>query len=58
MLSLTSKLAALYAQETTDAAVLAAVREIEEIEEIAAAVSSKIWQKVMVLNALSSQVRD
>ena len=55
MLSLTSKLAALYAQETTDAAVPAAEREIEEI---AAAVSSKIWQKVMVLNALSSQVRD
>ena len=49
MLSLTSKLASLYAQESTDATVLAAVREIQEL---AGALSNKIWQKIMILDVL------
>lgn len=52
MLSLTSKLAALYAQASTDATVLAAVREIEDLT---GTLSSKIWQKIMVLDVLDSE---
>ena len=49
MFSLTSKVAALYAQHLHDAVVLAAVNEIESL---AASLSHKIWQKVMILNAM------
>jgi hypothetical protein len=51
MLSLTSKLAALYAQASTDATVLAAVREIEDLT---GTLSNKIWQKIMVLDVLEA----
>ena len=53
MLSVTTKLAALYAQETDDALVLGAVREIEGM---AGALSSKIWQKIMIIDVLEDGV--
>jgi len=46
MLSLTGKIAALYAQELRDAVVLSAVNEIEVLTT---ALSRKIWQKIMIL---------
>jgi hypothetical protein len=46
MLSLTGKLAALYAQDTRDSVVIQAVNEIEALT---ASLSGKIWQKLMVL---------
>jgi len=49
MLSVTTKLAALYAQESDDTLVLGAVREIEGM---AGALSSKIWQKIMIIDVL------
>ena len=49
MLSVTTKLAALYAQESDDTLVLGAVREIEAM---AGALSSKIWQKIMIIDVL------
>ena len=52
MLSLTSKLAALYAQESSDATVLSTVREVEDV---AGGLSNKIWQKLMVLDLLDGQ---
>lgn len=47
MLSLTGKLAALYAQESTDGTILDAVREIENLTS---SLSNKIWQKIMILD--------
>jgi hypothetical protein len=47
LLSLTSKLAALYAQHLNDAVVLDAVNDIETL---AASLSNKIWQKIMILD--------
>lgn len=47
MLSITGKLAALYAQESTDGTVLDAVREIENLTST---LSNKIWQKIMILD--------
>jgi len=49
MLSLTGKIAALYAQELRDAVVLSAVNEIEVLTT---ALSRKIWQKIMILHKL------
>jgi hypothetical protein len=48
MLALTSKLAALYAQNTRDAVVIQAVNEIEALTT---ALSGKIWQKIITVRA-------
>jgi hypothetical protein len=47
MLSLNSKLAALYAQNFDDPVVLAAV---DEVETLCTSLSGKIWQKMVILN--------
>lgn len=47
MLSLTSKLAALYAERFNDEVVLQAV---DEVEALTSGLSSKIWQKIMMLD--------
>ena len=48
VLSLTAKLAALYAERFTDAVILQAV---DEVEALATGLSRKIWQKIMILAA-------
>ena len=48
MLSLTGKIAALYAQTLNDAVVLGAVNEIETLTT---SLSRKIWQKIMILRS-------
>lgn len=48
MLSLTSKVSALYANDYDDEVVLNA---INEIEELTSGLSNKIWQKIVVLQA-------
>lgn len=48
LLSLTSKLAALYAERFNDAVVLQAV---DEVEALTTGLSRKIWQKIMILDA-------
>jgi hypothetical protein len=48
MLSLSSKLAALHVQYVNDAVVLDAVNDIETL---AASLSNKIWQKIMIIDA-------
>jgi hypothetical protein len=48
MLSLTGKLAALYAQNTRDSVVIQAVNEIEDLTT---SLSGKIWQKLVVLQS-------
>ncbi|MFN8395429.1 MAG: hypothetical protein U0176_12365 [Bacteroidia bacterium] len=55
MLSLTSKVSALYAQVIDDQVVLQAVNEIEDLTT---GLSQKIWQKIMVIKDLSSDERD
>jgi hypothetical protein len=47
MLALTSKLAALYAQNVDDAVVLGAVNDVETLTS---GLSGKIWQKIMILD--------
>lgn len=47
MLSLTSKLAALYMQNVRDPVIIEAVNEIEDLTT---GLSRKIWQKIMILN--------
>jgi hypothetical protein len=47
MLSLTGKIAALYAQKFDDANVVAAVNDIEDLTS---GLSRKIWQKIMILH--------
>jgi len=47
MLSLTGKVAALYAQNFADAVVLSAVNELESLTT---GLSRKIWQKIMILD--------
>ncbi len=47
MLSLNGKMAALYVENFTDPAVIAAVNEIESLST---GMSRKIWQKIMILN--------
>jgi hypothetical protein len=46
MLSLTSKIAALYAERFNDAVVLQAV---DEVEDLTTGLSGKLWQKIMML---------
>jgi hypothetical protein len=52
MLSLTAKVAALYAQSFPDAVVTDAV---SDIERVAANLSQKIWQKIMILEASTAR---
>lgn len=47
MLSLTSKIAAMYAERFSDPVVLQAV---DEVEALTTGLSSKIWQKIMILD--------
>lgn len=47
MLSLVGKVAALYVQQLDDPVVLAAV---DEIEDLTAGISRKVWQKIMIIN--------
>jgi hypothetical protein len=54
MLSLTNKLAALYAQNLPDAVVVEAVNDIERLTTN---LSSKIWQKITILDAGSTAPR-
>lgn len=51
LLSLTSKLAALYAQHLTDSVVLDAVHEVEAL---ATGMSGRIWQKIVILDTASA----
>lgn len=51
LLSLSGKLAALYAQHFNDAVVLAAVNEVESLS---GGISQKIWQKLMILHTISA----
>lgn len=51
MLSLASKLAALHVQYVNDPVVLDAVNDIEQL---AASLSNKIWQKIMILDTATS----
>lgn len=51
MLSLTGKLAALYAQNFRDAVVLSA---INEVEILTTGLSRKIWQKIMMLREMQN----
>jgi len=53
MLSLTGKIAALYAQNFKDSVVLAAVNEVESLTT---GLSRKIWQKIVILNELCDKV--
>jgi hypothetical protein len=55
MLSLSSKLAALHVQYVNDAVVLGAVNDIETL---AASLSNKIWQKIMILDSALPLVPD
>jgi len=50
MLSLTGKVAALYAQYLDDPVVLSAVTEVESL---ATGISGKIWQKIVILDTVS-----
>lgn len=52
LLSLSSKLAALHVQYLNDAVVLGAVNDIETL---AASLSNKIWQKIMILDRMAPQ---
>ena len=54
MLSLTSKVAVLYAQVFPDPVVTEAV---SDIERITAGLSQKIWQKIMILQSLGAETR-
>jgi hypothetical protein len=47
LLSLTSKVAALYAERTDDSVVLQAV---DQVEDMTTGMSQKIWQKIMILD--------
>ena len=49
MLSLTAKVAALYAQNSADPAVLEAVNDLERLTTN---LSSKIWQKITIVQAI------
>ena len=50
MLSLVSKMAALYAQSFDDPVVLSAV---DEVESLTSGLSAKIWQKIMILDRMA-----
>jgi hypothetical protein len=51
MLSITSKLAALYAQDLNDSVVLDAVNDVETLT---GDLSAKIWQKIMILDVITA----
>ncbi|MCC2656729.1 MAG: hypothetical protein K0Q76_1837 [Panacagrimonas sp.] len=51
MLSITSKLAALYAQDLNDSMVLDAV---DAVETLTGDLSAKIWQKIMILDVITA----
>jgi len=53
LLSITGKVAALYAQQLDDPVVLAAV---SELEQLTAGLSSKIWQKLVILGTAARPV--
>lgn len=55
MLSLTGKLAALYAQNTRDAVI---IQGVNEIENLTTALSGKIWQKIMIIRAETQDDED
>jgi hypothetical protein len=55
MLSLTGKVAALYAQHFRDEVVLTAVNELESLTT---GLSRKIWQKIMIMHKLEDQIED
>ena len=55
LLSVVSKLAALYAQGMSDGEVLSAVNDVEELSS---SLSSKIWQKIMILDVLAVGLGD
>jgi len=52
MLSLISKIAALYAQGFEDAT---AVGAVDEVEGLTNGLSRKIWQKIMILDRITAQ---
>ena len=52
LLSLTGKLAALYAERFSDAVILQAV---DQVEDLTTGLSSKVWQKIMILDAAASR---
>ena len=54
MLSLVSKVAALYAQNIIDPVVLSAV---DQIEDLTTRLSGKIWQKIMILEQMMGRER-
>lgn len=54
LLSLTGKVATLYVQDFQDAVVLEAVNDVEELTT---GLSSKIWQKIMILDRVSREHR-
>lgn len=49
MLSIISKIAALYVQDFDDATTLAAV---DEVEDLTGSLSQKVWQKIMILDRM------
>jgi Bacterial transglutaminase-like cysteine proteinase BTLCP len=53
LFSLTSKVAALYAQHLRDPVILDAVNDIETL---AASLSNKVWQKIMILDTTNSEL--
>ncbi len=52
MLSITSKLAALYAQYLNDSLVLDSVNDVEQLAD---GLSGKIWQKIMILDSFAQR---
>jgi hypothetical protein len=52
MLSIINKLAALYSQESQDSVVLGTV---SDIQDLTTSLSSKIWQKIMILDTIESR---
>jgi hypothetical protein len=55
LLSLTSKVAALYVQHMPDAQVQASVNEVVTLTT---GLSSKVWQKIMILDDATPGVRE
>jgi hypothetical protein len=55
MLSITSKVAALYAQAIEDSVVL---QTVNEVEDLTTSLSQKIWQKIMILRDLQQEAED
>ena len=55
LLSLTGKVAALYAQVSHDLVVVSAV---QQLEQLATSLSQKIWQKILIAQLFSTQAAD